>query len=102
MARGQGGGYFLLGAAILGAAAAARQQQTRSPAPAIAPPAPPRRPPLFGYLYQHENEIAYRLKEGTSEATAREVGIFGSADKAREVARGRGLVLAWPGVKEIP
>lgn len=88
----------------------------RRRAPASSPAAPSsRRPPAYGrppgplppakkfaYIYQLPSEIAVRMAIGTSPRTAREMGIFGSAKMAADVARQQGATLAWEGVRELP
>lgn len=106
MALNRAGAYGVgLLAAAVAVAGHLRKPSSRpsppSPTPAPRSPAAPPAPPLIAYIYQLPNELAIRMAIGTSPKTAREMGIFQTERKAREVAAARGARLAWQGVKEL-
>lgn len=74
-----------------------------------APPANPDASPMgmaptvYAYLYQLPDDsfATTRMAFGTAGATPAEMGVFGSPDKAVQLAQQKGWVLAWQGVKQL-
>jgi hypothetical protein len=93
--------YTLLGA--IGGLILAGRRRDRERAAAAHAPAAARAPapPVFAYIYQRPDEVAVRMSSGTSPATAVEMGIFGTVEKAQEIAKQKGWTLAWEGARAL-
>jgi hypothetical protein len=95
---------YLLGIGAL--VASRRRDQTRPAPPELARvpwTPPPALPPttIYAYVYQLPSETAVRMAFGPFPSAAREMGIFGKYETARDLAARKGWALAWPGVREL-